>query len=404
MNKLKNIGISALAGTLVSLSAAQAGGVSVSGSYELSYTNLDHDEVSGNKLGINKNLSFGAGGDLSDGGGVTWSTNIGWTDGADLSSASMAINMGGIATLTYDSGGGGTGANAVDNIMPTAWEEIDYGFATGISDVGAVSASKGVVNLTVKAPVAGTGFSVSYASRMGSGHVGDGGTGGGAISPGYEGIDLVVDFIDYDAAHAGFRWGIAGQMELPKVTCMRDNEAQTESGNRPTTCNDGLKHNPYGGSMFTTLQLGPLHLGTQATFKNLATTKASAIMNTRSIVGGAALVFGNTLSLSYGVAYDKYRYNNRNRGFGEWGINKHAGTSATVRKGVDLGTGHEDMQLGPDSYEYESQKYSGWSAALNLGPVALKATQNHVRGLGDNRNNIYKEGDSHSEVNLSIAF
>ena len=31
MNKLKNIGISALAGTLVSLSAAQAGGVSVTG-------------------------------------------------------------------------------------------------------------------------------------------------------------------------------------------------------------------------------------------------------------------------------------------------------------------------------------------------------------------------------------
>ena len=46
MNKLKNIGISALAGTLVSLSAAQAGGgVSVSGSYELSYTQLDHTKV-----------------------------------------------------------------------------------------------------------------------------------------------------------------------------------------------------------------------------------------------------------------------------------------------------------------------------------------------------------------------
>ena len=77
MNKLKRIGISALAGTLVSLSAAQAGGVSVSGVYELSYTNLDHDEVSGNKLGVKKNISFGAGGDLSDGGGVTWATNIG---------------------------------------------------------------------------------------------------------------------------------------------------------------------------------------------------------------------------------------------------------------------------------------------------------------------------------------
>ena len=165
MNKLKNIGISALAGTLVSLSAAQAGGVSVSGSYELSYTQLDHTAVSGNKLGVNKNITFGASGDMSDGGAVTWATTVAMNDGfSGLSSASLSINMGGIATLTYDSGTGGTGANAVDNIIPTAWEEVDYGFATGISDVGAVSASKGVVNLTVKAPVAGTGFSLSYAA------------------------------------------------------------------------------------------------------------------------------------------------------------------------------------------------------------------------------------------------
>ena len=44
--------------------------------------------------------------------------------------------MGGIATLAYDSGTGGYGANAVDNIVPTAWEEIDYGLSTGITDVG----------------------------------------------------------------------------------------------------------------------------------------------------------------------------------------------------------------------------------------------------------------------------
>ena len=70
MNKLKNIGISALAGTLVSLSAAQAGGVTVGGNMELSYVNLNHEKVTGNKLGMNKNLSFGSSGDVTDGGGV----------------------------------------------------------------------------------------------------------------------------------------------------------------------------------------------------------------------------------------------------------------------------------------------------------------------------------------------
>jgi len=390
MNKLKNIGISALAGTLVSLSAAQAGGVSVSGVYELSYTQLDHEKVTGNPLGIKKNISFGASGDLTDGGGVTWATNIGWTDGADLSSASLAINMGGIATLTYDSGGGGTGANAVDNIVPTAWEEVDYGFSTGISDVGAVSASKGVVNLTIKAPVAGTGFSLSYASGMSGGHVADGGVGG---DDGYKGVDLVVDIVDYDAAHADFRWGFAGQLELPEITCKRT--TRDAHGGEVHSCNNGLKHNPYAGTMYVKLGLGPVHLGTQATFKNHATTKATAVMNQRSISTGAALVFGDTLSLSYGVAYDKYRYNNRNRGFvvaedGAW----------SSRAG--LGSGNSHTNNGPDEHEYITTKYRGFSAALNLGPVALKGTRNHADS--DEETGIYAHDTTHTEFNLSIAF
>ena len=388
MNKLKNIGISALAGTLVSLSAAQAGGVSVSGSYELSYTNLDHEKVTGNPLGVNKNIAFGASGDISDGGGVTWSTNIGLTDGSDLSSASLAINMGGIATLTYDSGGGGTGANAVDNIMPTAWEEVDYGFATGISDVGAVSATKGVINLTVKAPVAGTGFSLSYAARMGSGHISDGAVGGGT---GSKGVDLVLDVVDYNSAHFGFRWGVAGQVELAEMTCDRLKKDAVANGGQINTCNDGLKHEPYAGTMYTTLQLGPIHLGTQATFKNLATTKASAVMNTRSIVGGIAAVFGDTLSLSYGISYDKLRYNDRNRGLGAQAV-----SHALEGEGLDR------QITGGEEHEYITTKYRGFSAALNLGPVALKGTRNHADS--HEATGIYEHDTTHTEFNLSIAF
>jgi hypothetical protein len=394
MNKLKNIGISALAGTLVSLSAAQAGGVSVSGSYELSYTNLDKTKVSGNKLGINKNISFGAGGDLSDGGAVTWGTTVAMNDGfSGLSSASMSINMGGIATLTYDSGTGGTGANAVDNIVPTAWEEVDYGFSTGISDLGGVSASKGVVNLTVKAPVAGTGFSLSYASGMSAGHISDGATAG---SDGNQGVDLVVDFVDYDAAHAGFRWGVAAEYEIAGMTCERK---EKDHENRIASCNNGLKHNPYGGSMFTTLQLGPLHFGTQATFKNLATTNATAIMNTRSIVGGVAAVFGDTLSLSWGVGYDKHRFNDRNRG-----LPSQLVAQAAIQNecNQELIGGNCREIRGGDEHEYITTKYSGMSAALNLGPVSLKGTRNHADS-GEKTGN-YLHDTTHTEVNLSIAF
>jgi len=381
MNKLKNIGISALAGTLVSLSAAQAGGVSVTGSWELSYTNLNHEKVTGNKIGMNKNIAFGASGDVSDGGAVTWATTIGGSDAMGLSSASMNINMGGIATLAYDSGTGGYGANAVDNIVPTAWEEIDYGFATGISDLGAVSKSKGVVNLTVRAPVAGTGISFSYISRMGGGHLADGAT-TSADTGAHRGMDLVVDFVNYDAPHFGFRWGFAGEVEVKQQTCKN---SKTNAGVETEACN--YKDHPYAGTSYVTLKLGPVHLGTQATFKSLEKTAASAVMNKRSIVAGGALVFGDTISLSYGQGWDKYRYNDRNRG-------------TVASKGRESKEGQNEF-LGTETHEYESIQFHGWSGAVNFGPVALKATKNRIGGSGENASSSPR---SHSEVNLSIAF
>ena len=381
MNKLKNIGISALAGTLVSLSAAQAGGVSVTGAWELSYTNKHSEKVSGNKLGMKKNITFGSGGDISDGGAVTWATTVAMSDTMGLSSASMSINMGGIATLAYDSGTGGYGANKVDNIVPTAWEEIDYGLSTGITDVGRVSSSKGVVNLAIKAPTSGSGISFSYISRMGGSHIADGGTDPGA-SGGGRGIDLTIDFVDYSSPHFGFRLGTAAEMEIVNSTC--DDEAKSAAA-----CNSNYENHPYAGTAYTKLALGPVHIGTQATFEDLGSVATTGEANRRSIVGGVALVFGDTLSLSYGRAYDKIRWNDALRGRPSSQQNSVLGVN-------DTGVGGETSEG-----EYTRIDYSGISAALNIGPVALKATRNRVDGAGENG---ASQPRKHSEINLSIAF
>jgi len=179
---------------------------------------------------------------------------------------------------------------------------------------------------------------------------------------------------------------------MPEVNCKQIRK-DLPNPDDLNSCTSGHKHHPYAGTMFTKLQLGPLHLGTQATFKNLASTAATAVMNQRSILGGAALVFGNTLSVSYGVAYDKYRYNDRNRGHTLTGTDCQGGTGT-------LSAGHCG---GPEDHEYSTQKYRGWSAALNLGPVALKGTTNHVDSRGESTG-LYVNDTTHSELNLSIAF
>jgi len=390
MNKLKNIGITALAGTLVSLSAAEAGGVSVTGSMELSYTNLNHTKVTGNKLGMNKNITFGASGDISDGGAVTWASTVAASDSLGLSSASLSINMGGIATLAYDSGTGGYGANAVDNIVPTAWEEIDYGLSTGISDLGAVSATKGSVHFSVKAPVVGTGLSISYAPRMGTSHISDGATDGGTTTSGLRGVDATLDFVNYSAAHFGLRWGIAGQTIIVKQECQVAKDAHH--------CNIH-KGNPYGASTFAKLAIGPLHLGLQGTFQDPMESADSGIKNKRSIVAGGALVFQN-LSVSYGQGWDRYRYNDASRGGDAGsglGLNLDHGNGSAFRSG--------GLNLNGQGGEYTETRYTGVSAAINIGPVALKGTKNKVGGWGENGANSGEGlGKSHSEINLSLAF
>jgi len=386
MNKLKNIGISALVGSLVSLSAAQAGGVSVTGSWELSYTNLNKEKVSGNKLGMNKNLTFGAGGDLSDGGGVTWASTIVTSDTLGLTSASMNINMGGIATLTYDSGTGGTGANAVDNIVPTAWEEIDHGFSTGITDLGGISASKGVVNLTVKAPVAGTGISFSYAHKMGGDHLADGATSGDTGRG--RGMDLVVDLIDYSSPHFGMRFGLAAETEIVERSC----KDATREGSKANCGNTGYKDNPYGGSLYYTIKVGPLSLGTQATFESQELQASTAVMNKRAIIAGGALTFGDTFAVSYGTAWDRYKWNDANRGT--------ASGVKSIPYGV-INLENEYTFKGDDSGQYTTTRFHGYSASMNIGPVALKATRNKVSGMGENASSAPR---THSEINLSIAF
>jgi hypothetical protein len=360
MNKLKNIGISALAGTLVSLSAAQAGGVSVTGSWELTYTQLDNDETAGNKIGMNKNVTFGASGDLTDGGGVTWASTIATSDSMGLTSASLSINMGGIATLAYDSGTGSYGANSVDNIVPTAWEEIDAGFSTGITDVGAVSASKGVVNLTIKAPGSGTAISISHISRMGGTHVADGGT---EDPSGGRGIDAYFDLVNVSMSQFAFRLGTAAQIEMKDFTC-NDLETTDATNNRAP---DGCVYNrdPWAGTAYASAKLGPLSLGVQTTYKDPETVAEAGIANNHSWVAGIAMNVGSNFSVSYGRGTDIYTYNDATRGEGE---NVHA-------------------------------HYEGYSAAVNVGPAALKYFTNSVDHLNGGAN-----GDSQSELNLSIAF
>jgi len=368
MSKLKTIGLSALAGTLVSLSAAQAGGVSVGGTMEVTYTTLDTTSVTGHPLGTKKNISFSGGGEFANGWtyGILHVQNDGMSG---LSSSSMNINMGGIATLAYDAGTGGYGANSVDNIVPTAWEEIDYGLSTGISDLGQVSKSKGVVNFALKAPGAGTAVSVSYQSRMGADNHADGATGAGT---GDWGADMYLDIVNVNTGWFGYRLGSAAEYVYHKQARANADVDARRLGAAQGEVNQ--YENEWGGSVYTSLRVGPFSVGVQRSYVDNGSEKVAAVANNQSWVVGTAFTIGNYISLSYGFGEDQYQYNNATRGQAD-------------------GVG--------GSNEKVTQEFEGASAAMNWGPLALKYTRNT---LDNDKMDGDRLRDEHQEINLSMAF
>jgi hypothetical protein len=218
---------------------------------------------------------------------------------------------------------------------------------------------------------------------MGGGHIADGGT-SGEINRG-KGMDFVVDLVNVNHSQFGLRMGMAGEIEIIDGTCKG-----TKTAGSNATCGDkNFTDNPYGGTVYTTLKLGPLSLGVQGTFKDPMDPSIAGIANKRAIVAGAALTFGETISFSYGQAWDRYKYNDATRGFG----------------GQTRAVGDSTDNKGTSGNEYETITYNGLSAAINMGPVALKGTRNRVGGWGEGSTNTGDGLDkAHTEINLSIAF
>jgi outer membrane protein OmpU len=176
MNNIKKIGLTALAGSLVAISA-QAAEMSVNGATMLTYTSEDSTEVTGNPFGMKTNLAFTASGEVN---GYTVSYYQASQDQfAGMSSARLSIDMGDMGTIAFDQGSG-SGLGTIDDKTPTAaeevWDGLDASAATTDHNglVGATSA-KGVWNYVHTV----SGVTFNGAARKGSsGNNADGGSSG----------------------------------------------------------------------------------------------------------------------------------------------------------------------------------------------------------------------------------
>ena len=122
MNKMKKVGLTALAASLVSVSAHA---VDISGGSSLSY-NGGNDGAQGNPWSMNDSLTFSWGGELDNGMTVDMSFLLDNSDGAAsqiFDNRTLAIGMGDAGTLTFWGQAGSGVVGSFDDRTPNAYEE-----------------------------------------------------------------------------------------------------------------------------------------------------------------------------------------------------------------------------------------------------------------------------------------
>ena len=124
MNNVKKIGLTALAGSLVMVSAS-AVEYTVSGGMLTTYTTQNGPSdvaTSGKGIGTATDLSFNASGELDNGFTVDYFMGIDTHKALSNTSSFMTVGMGSLGTIRVNNDGGSQ-ANAIDDITPNAYNE-----------------------------------------------------------------------------------------------------------------------------------------------------------------------------------------------------------------------------------------------------------------------------------------
>jgi len=238
MNKLKTVGISALAGSLATLSA-YAGEVSVTGGMDISYVNSEKAQANTNPIGLNNAFTFSKNGELDN--GWTWAAAFIYLGGDDvignISTSHITFTMGDMGSLMI--GNNAEAIGSIDDVMPTAYEESWNGLDSGPALVGMGNGNM----VTYTSPDLGGGTSLVFTWDAGAG--GDSSGSGSESTAGGDSV-LEVAFKNTGAVE-GLTIG-GGVAEENRTTSSTDGDY-------------GVK--PWEATLYAKYAVGPVTLGYQ---------------------------------------------------------------------------------------------------------------------------------------------
>ena len=280
MNKLNKIGLSALCGSLACVASANAGEISVSGSTQATWVS-NEGSTTGNPLGLNTGLTFSGSGELD--GGQKVALTITHADKNAFSAASMSLTTNNFGQIRVALADGGSGIDAYDDKMPTAWEETwGAGLGTGIDLISGVGAS---TNIQYKTPtIAGITLSYAWAGANDGQQIGDKASGGSGPSKFQRGHDIMLNI------NPSFGTDALSGLNL-FVGASETEQNMTSNGK------DADEHQE--GVVGVTFAIGPVSAGYQRTGEFGGETAVSKLDYYDNESFGIAFNVNDSLSISY---------------------------------------------------------------------------------------------------------
>jgi len=152
--------------------------------------------VTGNPLGMASAMTFTGNGELDN--GSTFTLTIAHTNKSAYTASGIALTTPTFGTFKYDEGGG-SGIDRIDDMMPTAWEEVDgTGLGMGLqtaAGVGAVSDIEWDIGMGLPE---GLNAYIAYSPQADGTEPSNKGTGGSTHVVEGDGYDVVLTYTGYE--------------------------------------------------------------------------------------------------------------------------------------------------------------------------------------------------------------
>ena len=286
MDNIKKIGLTALAGSLVTLGSAVAGEMSVSGGIN---TTLKFGKGGGNTgrtIGADRDFTFSGGGELDNGTTFTMSTTS--EDALGLSSSTTTITTPSLGSFQVGSGTG-SAAGSYDEEVPQAYEQISDAKQNMANQVGDFMDNNHVMYTSPTLELMGASITghLGYSPQATDSYTstGDGGqtTYSASIGGGKEaGITI---------AYEGLKVGVYGaerDRTIPKV------QATAGTGNHQTE--------EFNGSWYAKYSMGPVSIGYSESYMDAGVTAAIETTNAVKAERTAGGIFtGEQMSIAFNV-------------------------------------------------------------------------------------------------------